>query len=297
MTMFRGAFSKHLVPGYARVVINSYKERPLEGSKITNRKTSKRAYEEDFPVAGFGSLVPKPEGGSVIYQNILEGAVKRYSWMTYALGFRITHEMAEDDLYGTFGNKLSAALGRSARNNQEVLMHAPFNNATSSTYVGWDGQPLASAAHVYLRSGGTVSNTAAADFSLIALQAAFEHFHALTDESGIPAMFIPRRVIHSVGDYWLVNQVLKTSQLPGGNQNDINQISREGLMPHLSHYLTDPDMWIVQADNHDVNYYVREAFTFRSGDDFHSGDALFKGMQRHGWGHSDFRGIYIGTGN
>jgi hypothetical protein len=294
--MLRGGYSKQLVPGYARVVINSYKERPLEGSKITNKKTSKRAYEEDFPVAGFGSLQVKPEGGSVSYQDIVEGNVRRYSWLTYALGFRITHELMSDQLYGVFGNKLSAALGRSARNNQEIVMHAPFNNATSSTSVGWDGVSLANASHVALRSGATFSNTSAVDFGLIALQVALEHFHGLTDESGIPAVFVPKRVIHSVGDYFMVNQILKTPNLPSTNLNDINQVSREGLVPHLSHYLTDTDMWVVQADMHDVNYYVREPFTFRSGDDFNSGDALFKGMQRLGWGHSDWRGVYFGTG-
>lgn len=296
MPAMRGAFSKHLVPGYARVVINSYKERPIEGLKRVNKKTSKRAYEEDFPVAGFGSLVVKPEGGSVSYQDPMEGTAKRYTWLTYALGFRITHEMMSDDLYGTFGNKLAAALGRSARHNQEIVMAAPFNNATVAGKTGWDGLTLAHASHPTLRAGTTISNTAAADFGLLSLQTALEHFHALTDESGIPVVFIPKRVIHSIGDHWIVNQVLKTPSMPGTNQNDINQVSREGLTPDLSHFLTDADMWIVQCDNHDINYYVREPFTFKSGDDFNSGDALFKGMQRLGSGHSDWRGVYIGTG-
>lgn len=296
MAMLRGGHSKQLAPGYARVVIGTFKERPLEGDKLVNKKTSKRAYEEDFPVAGFGSLVIKPEGGSVSYQDILDGNVRRYSWMTYALGYRITEELFDDQLYGVFGNKLAAALGRSARNNQEIIMHAPFNNATSNVSLGWDGQPLASTAHTALRSGAVFSNTAAVDFGLIALQVALEHFHSLTDESGIPAVYIPKRVVHSIGDYMLVNQILKSPNLPGSSLNDINQVAREGLTPHLSHYLTDPDMWIVQADMHDVNYYVRNPFKFRAGDDFNTGDALFKGMQRLGWGHSDWRGVYIGTG-
>lgn len=298
MVMMRGPFSKHLVPGYARVVINSYKERPLEGMKLVNKKTSKRAFEEDFPVAGFGSLLVKPEGASVTYQDIVEGSVKRYKFTTYALGFRITREMMADDLYGTFGGKLSTSMGRSARNNQEIVMHSPLNNGFNSAFVGWDGQPLFSTAHVLLGSGATASNkpTTDVDFGLAPLQAGLEHFHALTDESGIPAVFIPRLVIHSIGDYWLVNQILKTQNLPGGTMNDINQIKNEGLTPHLSHYMTDPDQWSIQADNHDLNYYVRESFSFHSGDDFHSGDALFKGDQRLGSGFSDWRGNYGSSG-
>jgi len=299
MPMMRGPFSKHLAPGYARVMFNAYKERPIEGSKLVNKKTSQRAYEEDFPVAGFGSLQVKPEGGSVRYQEAIEGNAKKYKFTTYALGYRITVEMMDDDLYGTFGNKMAAALGRSARNNQEIVMHAPFNNAFSATLnAGWDGKALCATDHVLLRAGSQVANKPVTDvdFGLIPLQAALEHFHALTDESGIPAIFIPTRVIHSIGDYWMVNQVLKTPNLPGGNQNDINQVSREGISPHLSHYLVDTDAWFVQCDMHDVNYYVRKPYQFQSGDDFHSGDALFKGGQRLGWGHSDWRGIYGSSG-
>jgi hypothetical protein len=135
-----------------------------------------------------------------------------------------------------------------------------------------------------------------ADFSLPALQAALEHFHGLTDSTGFPTVYIPKTVIHSIGDYWMVRQILGTSQMPGTNINDINQINREGLSPHLSHYLTDADAWFVQCDNHDINYFEREPFTFANSDDFHSGDALFRGMQRHGAGFSNWRGIYGSSG-
>ncbi len=300
MAINRGANAKQLAPGYMRVVMNSYKERPLEGPKLTNKKTSKRAWEEDFPIAGFGSLVYKPEGGSVTYQEIIEGSVKRYKFRTDALGYRITHEMKRDNLYGIVGGKLSAALGRSARNSQEFIMHSILNNATNTgaAYLGWDSLPLLSTAHVLLRAGSTIGNRPVTDvdFGLLPLQAAFEHFHNLVDESNMPIVFIPKLVVHSIGDHWMVNQVLRTPSIPGSNLNDINQIAKEGLTPHLSHYITDPDAWFVVADNHDMNYYLREAPEFTAGDDFHSGDSLFKLMQRQGSGHGDWRGVYGSTG-
>src|SRR4051812_26093171 len=100
MTMFRGAFSNALAPGYRKVVFESYKEKPLEGQQLVNMLTSRRAYEEDFNVAGFGTLVEKIEGGKVTMQDIAQLNTKRYVWTTYALGFRITKEMLEYDLYG-----------------------------------------------------------------------------------------------------------------------------------------------------------------------------------------------------
>lgn len=298
MTMVRGAFSHLLAPGFRKVVFETYKERPVEGQKLVNMSSSKRAYEEDFPIAGFGTLQTKPEGASVIYQDALQGDVKRYTWTTYGLGFRITQEMMEDDLYGVMGNRMSKALGRSARNNAEIVMHAPYNNAFNTAFNGFvSGESLCSTAHALLR-GGTLGNRPAvdADFDLLTLQAALEHFHVLTDESGIPVVYIPRLVVHSIGDHWMVSQVLKSQYLPGTNQNDVNQVAQEGLTPHLSHYLTDADAWFVLADNHDINYFDRRSTTFTNSDDFHTGDALYKLTRRNGSGFSDWRGVYGSQG-
>lgn len=298
MTMVRGAFSYLLAPGYRKVVFETYKERPIEGRALVNMGTSKRAYEEDFPIAGFGTLVTKAEGASVTYQDALQGTAKRYTWSTYALGFRITQEMMEDDLYGVMGNRMSKALGRSARNNMEIVLHAPYNNAFSTSFNGFvSGEALCSTSHALIR-GGTAANRPAVDtdFDLLSLQAAYENFHGLVDESGLPVVYLPRMVVHSIGDYWMVNQVLKTQNLPGGNQNDVNQVAKEGIQPHLSHYLTDTDAWFVLGDNHDVNYFDRRAATFTNSDDFHTGDALYKLTRRNGSGFGDWRGVYGSQG-
>jgi hypothetical protein len=297
MTMFRGGFSNLLAPGYRKVVFETYKERPNEGRQFVNSGTSRRAYEEDFQLAGFGTLLPKVEGGPIMYQDIKQGEPKRYLWTTYALGYRITQEMYEDELYGIMGNKLARALGRSARNNEEIVMHSILNNAFNTTYSGFVAGESLLGAHTSLRGLAQRNRPAVdVDFSLPALQAALEHFHGLTDESGLPAMYQPKYLVHSIGDYWMVNQVLKSQFLPGGSQNDINQVAREGIVPILSHFLTDPDAWYLIADNHDMNYYNRRPFTFSNTDDFQTGDALYKGTRRNGAGFGDWRGIYGSSG-
>lgn len=294
MTMTRGAFSNLIAPGYRKVLFESYKEKPTEATKWINMLTSKRAYEDDFPIAGFGTLVEKAEGGTVTYQDAMQGTSKRYLWTVYALGFRITQEMMEDDLYGIMGNKMSKALGRSARNNFEVVAHSVLNNAFSTSYSGFvSGESLCSTSHANIRSGTQANRpTTDADFSLPAFQAALEHFHNLQDESGLPIMYTPKTLLYSIGDHWIVNQVVKSPNLPGSNANDINQVSREGVTPMLSHYLTDSDAWFVLADNHDLNYFDRRAVTFSNTDDFDTGDAKFKLTRRCGVGFGDWRGVY-----
>jgi len=298
MVMVRGAFSNLLAPGFRKIVFETYKERPTEGNRWVNMNKSQKAYEEDFPIAGFGTLITKAEGGPVTYQDAIQGILKRYIWTTFGLGFRITQEMMEDDLYGIMGAKMSKALGRSARNNFEVVSHSVLNNAFDTTFNGFEsGVSLLSTAHVTLR-GLTQANRPGADtdISLPAVQAALENFHALADEAGLPAMFIPKWVVYSIGDHWIVNQILKSQALPGGNQNDINQLAREGLSPMLSHYLTDPDAWYVVADNHDMNYFDRRAPTMTNTDDFETGDAKFKLTRRNGAGFGDWRGVYGSPG-
>lgn len=298
MTMFRSGFSRTLAPGYRKVIFNSYKERPVEGTKLVNYNTEgKRAYVEDFEIGGFGTLQPKVEGGPIVYQDITPGTPKRYVWTTFALGFRITQEMMEDDLYAIFGNRMSKALGRSARNNEEIVMHSPFNSAFDTSYAGFRTGESLIGTHIGLRGASQLNGPATpVDLSLPALQAALEHFHNLTDDSGIPAVYVPKMLVHSIGDYWIANQILKSQFLPGGNQNDINQIARENITPHLSHYLTDPDAWFLLSDQTDINYFSRRPFTVSNMDDFETGDAKFKGTRRNGAGFGGWRGVYGSPG-
>jgi hypothetical protein len=294
MAHVRGAFSKLLAPGYRKILFESYKERPTEGDMLVNMNTSQRAYEEDFPIAGFGTLIHKAEGGSVTYQDIIEGTVKRYTWSTYGLGFRITQEMMEDDLYGIMGNKMSKALGRSVRNNFEVISHAPYNNAFNTAYPGFvSGESLCDTAHADIRGTSQANRpTSDADLDLLPLQAAIEHFDTLNDESGLDILYMPKMLVYSYPNRWMAAQLLKTTQLPGTDLNDINELRNMGLRPHLSHFLTDLDAWFVLADEHDVNYFDRRKPTFSNSDDFNTGDALFKVTRRAGSGWGDWRGVY-----
>jgi hypothetical protein len=262
--------------------------------------TSSRAYEEDFPIAGFGTLLEKPEGAPVTYQDAVQGVLKRYTWTTFGLGFRITEEMMEDDLYGIMGAKMSRALGRSARNNFEVVAHSVLNSAFDNTVNGfYPGEALIQTNHTTIR-GIVISNTTATatNLSLPALQAAIEHFHNLVDESGLPVMFLPRYLIHGPADHWIANQLLRSERLPGTNANDINQLAREGLEPLLSHYLTNPKAWYVISapGTHDLNSFDRRPPRFSNTDDFETGDAKFKLTRRNGAGFGDWRGVFGSIG-
>lgn len=296
MTMTRGSLANLLAPGFRKIVFEAYKEKAEEGSKLVNMNTSKRAYEEDFPISGFGTLIAKPEGTSITLQDVIQGSIKRYTHSPYGLGFRLTEEMKDDDLYDITGARMSRGLGRSARNNFEVVAHAPYNNAFSTSFPGFvSGEALCSASHALLR-GGTASNTASSDLALAGLQAAIEHFHGLVDESGLPMMMTPKRLVVSASFWWTAQQLLKSQYLPGGSNNDINELANQGITPHLTHYITDADAWFLLADTHDVNYFDRKKPTFSAAEDWDTGDSKFKVTRRNSSGWGGWRGVYGNPG-
>jgi hypothetical protein len=300
MVMLRGAYAGLLAPGFRKVLFESYKELPTEGDKIVNMGKASSAFIEDYNMAGFTTLVEKTEGGSIKYEDIMPGLPKRYVWRTYGKGFRITQEFLEDDLYGIVGNKLSKALGRSARNNFEIVAHSVLNNSFDAAFNGFEpGVPLVSTLHTNIR-GGTQANRPAADadLGLLPLQAAIEHFHGLKDEAGMGIVYAPWKLIYGVSNMWVADQLLLNSVKPGATNAEINLVggSRTGLIGHLSHFIVDPDAWWVISRNHDMNYFDRRLPTFSHTDDFDTGDAKFKLTRRNGAGFGDWRGVYGSPG-
>lgn len=297
MTMNRGGFANLISPIYNKVWADEFKEQGNIGRQLVNvKKAPKRAYVDEADMATLGAAVIKPEGGSVTYADALQGATKRYTFDVYGLGFRVTEELYDDELYGVFGTKMTRALARSIRNNVELVQHAPYNNAFSTSYTGFrSGESLCSTSHTTVR-GVSFSNRTDVDFSLLALQAALEHFESLTEESGMPAMFDPSIVLHTPGDQWAVEQVLKAQYLPGTNQNDPNVVAQRGLRPVRSRFLTDTDSWFVIATEHDVNYMERKAPNFTSQDDFDTGDSKHRGTVRHTSGFGKWQGIWGSAG-
>jgi hypothetical protein len=298
MALPRGALHKALIPGFKKVIFDQWKQLPLEGKNLVNTETSKRAYEETWQMAGFQSLRRKVEGGQVSFEDPRQGGTKRFLFDTYALGFRITWEMQMDDLYSLVGNRLMKYLSRSARHNEEVILHAPFNNGFNTAFSGFTAGESLFGDHVLIK-GGTLRNRPAtdADIDLLTLQAAMEHFHSLTLEDGVIKMrLIPQILVHSVGDQWIVDQLLKSKQLPGTNYNDYNSMANQGLQPHLSHYLDDPDAWFILASQHEVKYFNRYPATLWTYDDPRTKDIEAMIIARRGSDWDEWRGTYGSSG-
>jgi phage major head subunit gpT-like protein len=305
MPMNTGAFSQLLAPGFRKVFFQAFKEREPQYSMLFKVIPSSRAYEEELEVAGLGTMPTKDEGAAVVYQDGTQGGKKRYTHFTYALGFRITEEMWEDDLYAVM-NRFPKELGKGGRNAREVVS---FNvlNLGFSTQFGFQkfgaNETLFSTAHSLIIGGAaaavTQANRSATDMDLgvSSLEAAILLFDNLVDETNIPCVFIPELLVVPPNLKQVAVELLGSEFKPYTAGNEVNAFIRNNPMRFIVvNYLTNSNSWFLFADDHDFKFFERRPLRFQNGDDFDTGDAKFKGSQRFSVGASEYRGSFGSLG-
>lgn len=298
MAATRGGFSPLLAPGLMDIFFRKLKIRKTEYTRWINVRKSRRAYEDDYKIAGLGRFIQKGEGEAFTFDDPISGSTLRYTHLTFGLGFRVTQEMREDDLYSVM-NRMTEELAKAASYNKDVQAAGVLNNAFDSSYTGYDGVELCSTSHPNL-GPGTQSNYAAADMTLATVQAGLEAFEGWTDDRGFKIDVDPKFLVHATGDIWTAGEILESEYVPDSADNAKNIVrTRYGLTPmHLKH-LSDADAWFILADkgNHDMKMYLRIDDQFRNSDDPLNGDAIFTGRHRLSTGFSDWRGVYGSTGS
>lgn len=300
MAVTRGKFAKAMAPGLASIFYSRIDKVLKEHEEFINKRTSKRAYEEDWKLTGLGPFVKKNEGGVYTFDEPTPGSTIRYTHQTYGLGIRVTQEMKEDEQYGLI-NRMTAELGKAAALNKEVraanVLNAGFD---TSVYRGFDGLALFSTAHTHL-NGSTGANRPAveADLDLAPLRAAIEQFDQWTDDRGVPDPKTPAYLIVHPSNRMKAIELLETTLKPYGNENTVNVIaSKYGIKPVVNHYLTDPDAWFLFAakGEHDVNMFIRKDDSFNAANDPLTDDAIYTARHRISEGFGDYRGTYGSTG-
>jgi hypothetical protein len=307
MVATTGGFSALLAPGLMDVAFNEIDAQQPQWPQIFNTMDSVRAYEEDLKVSGLGAMVPKPEGTNTQFDDPLIGDSKRYTHSSFGLGFRITREMYDDDLYDIMNN-MAAELGRAAAYKIEVDAWSVLNNGFSSSFTGWDGLSLFNTAHTRLDGGATIANkpTTDVDFGFTAFQAAMDYYNTLKDDRGRPQVMSPAILVIDPTFKWIAKEVLGSEYKPYTANNEINalkgEIDENGYL--ASRYLTDADSWFLlsppkktkRSGGHDLKFIWRTKPETANADDFLSGDALYKIFTRYSTGFSEWRGTYGSSG-
>lgn len=295
-----GSFAKALWPGINAWYGKEYSEYPVQWDKLVETHKSTRAFEEDVGESGFGLAVVKPEGSPISYDSARQGFITRYSHIVYGLGFVITREMMDDDLYDVIGERKAKGLAFSMRQTKEIVVANLYNRAFNASYTGGDGKEMIATDHP-LVAGGTFSNelTTAADISEAALEQASIDIQAFTNDRGLLIAVRPRTLIITPSQEFEVKRILGTVGRVATANNDLNALKTMGIIPEVvvNNYLTDSDAWFIRTDvKNGLKLFERRADEFGMDNDFDTENAKFKATARYSVGWTDPRGIYGSPG-
>ena len=301
MAISRSQQLKELLPGLNALFGLEYKKYEEEHREIFETENSERSFEEETKLSGFGTAPVKSEGAAIAYDNAQEAWTARYNHETIALGFAITEEALEDNLYDSLSARYTKALARSMANTKQVKAANVLNNGFNSAFPGGDGVELFSTAHP-LVSGGTNSNepSTPADLNETSLEAAIIQISLWTDERGLLIAAKPRKLIVPPALQFVATRLLETELRTATADNDINAIRSMGAIPELyavNHYLTDTDAWFLRTDvPNGLKHFVRTPLSTSMDGDFDTGNVRYKARERYSFGFSDPLGMFGSPG-
>ena len=301
MAISRAQLLKELLPGLNALFGMEYSRYGEEHKEIYETETSERSFEEETKLSGFSAAPVKNEGQAIAYDNAQEAWTTRYNHETIALGFSITEEAIEDNLYDSLSARYTKALARAMAYTKQVKSASVLNNGFSAAYVGGDNVPLFSTAHP-LVNGETNSNrpAVAADLNETSLEAAVIQIAAWTDERGLLIAAKPRKLIVPPALMFVATRLLETELRVGTTDNDINALKNNGSIPGgytVNHFLTDPNAWFLTTDvPNGMKHFVRMPLANSMDGDFDTGNVRYKARERYSFGWSDPLGMYGSPG-
>ena len=301
MAISRAQLVKELEPGLNALFGLEYKTYGEEHKEIYETETSERSFEEETKLSGFSAAPVKNEGSAIAYDNAQEAWTARYTHETIAMGFSITEEAVEDNLYASLSARYTKALARGMSYTKQIKAAAVLNNGFTAGYNGGDGVPLFSASHP-LVSGGTNSNipAVAADLNETSLENAVIQISQWVDERGLLIAARPVKLIVPPSLQFVATRLLGTKLRVGTADNDINAIENNGSIPQgysINHFLTDADAWFIKTDvPNGLKHFVRSPLATGMDGDFDTGNMRYKARERYSFGWSDALGMYGSAG-
>ena len=304
MAISRSQLLKELLPGLNALFGLEYKRYGEEHKEIYETEASERSFEEETKLSGFSAAPVKNEGGAISYDNAQEAFTARYTHETIALGFSVTEEAIEDNLYDSLSARYTKALARAMSYTKQVKAASVLNNGftNSANYYGGDGVPLFSTAHP-LVSGGTNSNTFStqSDLNETSLEAATIQIAAWTDERGLLIAAKPRKLVIPPALMFVATRLLETTLRVGTTNNDVNAIKNNGTVPEgytVNHFLTDTNAWFLLTDvPNGLKHFERTPLQNSMDGDFDTGNVRYKSRERYSFGWSDPLGVFGSSGS
>jgi hypothetical protein len=302
MAISRAQLMKELVPGLNALFGQEYKQYEQEHKEIFKTETSERSYEEETKISGFGPAPVKQEGAATYYDEAQETYTARYTHETISIGYSITEEAFEDNLYDSLSARYTKALARSMAHTKQVKGASILNNAFDPTFPGGDGVSLCNLQHPLVMGGAFNANvpSTSADLNETALEAATTTISLWLDDRGLLIAAKPRKLIIPAALNFTATRLLRSQYRPGTADNDVNAIFTNGTIPQgwaVNHWITDPKAWYICTDiPNGLKHFERVPLKTQDDPDFDTGNLRYKARERYSFGWSDPLGIYGSAG-
>ena len=302
MAISRAQLAKELEPGLNALFGMEYERYEGQHAEIYDTEASDRAFEEEVMLSGFGAAPVKQEGSGITFDDAQEAYTARYNHETIAMGFSITEEAVEDNLYDRLASRYTRALARSMAHTKQVKAASVLNNAfTAGASAGGDGKALCATDHP-LTSGGTFANepSTAADLNETSLEDFLISIAGFVDERGMiialrgMKLIIPRQL------QLIAERLLVSNLRVGSADNDVNAVKSMGMLPEgyvVNDFLTDTDAFFIKTDApNGFKHFERLALATNMDPDFDTGNMRFKARERYSFGFSDPRCVFGSPG-
>jgi len=293
-----GNHPKALWPGVFDFWGLKYNEHPLECFDLFDKKPSNKAYEELVQSTSFGLAPIKSQGGAVAYDSHQQGFLTRAIHIVYGLGYIVTREERDDNLYEDVSMRRAESLAFSMRQTQENVCANVYNRAFNGAYTFGDGTSLINAAHPN-STGGTWSNELAvgAALSEASIEDMLIQIMGAVNDRGLKISLMGQS-LHVPRQLWFeANRIMKSVLQNDTANNASNVLRATNALPggiKVNHYFNDANNWFVRANvpSSGLCYFDRRSVDFTKDNDFNTDNAKAKSTVRFSVTNGDPRALW-----
>jgi hypothetical protein len=297
-----GAIRDLLLPGL-RGVVGEYKQWPSIWPKLFDQGKSDMAQERTASMRFLPLAQLKQDGGQTAFDNNA-GEVFVYNQLHVGvgLGYAITRNTIDDNLYRAQFRPSNLGLQRSFAQTKEIYGAAVFNNSTTyDNTISGDGVSLINTAHP-LPAGGsgpsTFANRPTVDVDLnesallngmISIQTGFY------DNAGLRMMATGRTLVIHPANEPVAIRLLRAELRPGTAMNDPNVIptTAGGITEYVKNvFFTSNFAWWIKTDQPGLLYLERIPFEIDMQVDFTTDNLLVKAFERYSFNYNEPRSIW-----
>lgn len=284
-------FGALLYPGLRKIYDDTFKRLPDYLREIYAVHPSTQVEEKENSVGELGLM--EEWTGQVKYDTVRLGWEIRYIHKKYSNGFIVERELYDDDQYNVI-RKRPQALARSVFNTRQIHAASLFNNAFSSSYPIYDGQPLISDSHPdYPGASTTQSNKLTLALTADNLEQARIAMMGFKDDRGNLIGVNPDTLIVPPALRQAALEIVQSEGKPDTTDNNVN-IHKGQYKVIVWPFLIDSTAWFLvdkQLASMFLQWFDRREPKLEQENDFDTEVAKFKVVGRWSFGVSNWRFI------